>query len=135
MADITNITRRTALKALPFEGAAVAIPVASAAPLVDQALLELGTKFEAAFAAEEPLRLATNDTDDLTVWNAWEAASSLTEEIVNEIERMPATSIEGLRVKARCILWCSGDGSVSISDGKTADYRLAQQIVTSLLAA
>lgn len=131
MADIINITRRTALKALPFAIPAIACPVvANAAQQADQALLELDAKFEAAFAAEEVLRLARPETDNLT---EWEAASALTQEIIDEIELIPATSLEGLRVKARCILWCSGDGSVSICNGFTADERFARQIIMSLL--
>lgn len=130
MANCTNITRRMALKALPF--AVVSTAAVASDRLADQALLDLGAKFEAAYAAEEALLLASSELEDLT---EWEAASAVTRQIVDEIEQMPASSLEGLQIKARCILWCSGDGSVSFGEGHTRDMRFARQIVMSLLAA
>lgn len=69
MAEITNITRRTALKALPFTGSAIAAPVAVvAAPELEQAILILDARFEAAFATEDALRLAAHDADSEAAW-------------------------------------------------------------------
>lgn len=136
MADTINITRRTALKAMPFAGSAIAAPVTvCAAPVADQAVLNLGARFDTAFAIEEDLRLAANSSDSDDAWEAWEAASAATQEVVDEIERMPATSLEALKLKARCILWSSGDGTVTVCRGNTSDDRFARQIIMSLLAA
>lgn len=136
MAEITNITRRTALKALPFTGSAIVAPVAVvAAPELEQAILILDARFEAAFATEEALRLAAHDADSEAAWEAWEAASATTQEIVDEIERMPAISLKALRLKACCVLWSSGDGTVTVCRGNTSDDRFARQIIMSLLEA
>lgn len=48
---------------------------------------------------------------------------------------MPAISLKALRLKACCVLWSSGDGTVTVCRGNTSDDRFARQIIMSLLEA
>lgn len=102
-------------------------PVVPAIASNDAALLILGQEFEAAFAAEQALQMTDNG-------DAWDQAYAVTHSIVDRIEKMPATTLEGLRVKARCIQWCYGEDPVfQDAECETTDYRLAHQIVRALL--
>lgn len=107
------------------------MPVHSAAPEDDAALLALGERFEGHFATEEAARIVGRETGD---WDAWDAAYAETSAVVREIEAVRATTLRGLQIKARCIQWCYGDDPISSMDEHTTDIRLAHQIVRHLLA-
>lgn len=125
-----KMTRRAALAAIPAMGAAATVP--AIAKSADADLLELGREFEAAFAIEEAARHIGRETDD---WTAWDAAYAKTDAIVKRIEKMPATTMEGVHVKARCVQWCYGSDPVFHDlENYTTDMRLAQGIVLDLLA-
>lgn len=96
----------------------------------DHKILELAKTFEEAFANEEAVRKICQVTGD---WSGWDAAYARTASIVELIEKEPATTMEGLRAKARCIQWCYGDDPVDLVTHDTTDDRLATQIVNSLL--
>ncbi len=124
-----SMTRRSLLVAAPACGLATFSTTGGAS--ADLALLDLGRRFEAAFAAEEAARMIGRETDD---WSAWDKAYAVTEAIVREIEVVPANSLEGFRVKARCVQWCYGDDPVFHDmDRQTTDVMIAQQIVRDLL--
>lgn len=102
----------------------------SVAEMTDRGILDLARAFEAAYAAEEAARMVCRETGD---WTAWDAAYARTAIIVDLIEKEPATTMEGLRAKARCIQWCYGDDPVDLATQDTTDDRLATQIVNALL--
>lgn len=123
-----NMTRRTLMKA----GATAIVPAYAIAPEeADAELLQLGRDFEAAWEAEEAERLTARETDD---WDAWEVCYASTEAIARRIETVPATTLAGFRVKARAIQWCYGDDPVNLAIQDTVDQRIANRIVTELLA-
>lgn len=124
-----STSRRTFIKG-GLVLAATAHTAVAVAEIPDSDLLRLGEKFEALFAEEEAARIVGKETDD---WSAWDVAYARTDSIVQQIEATPATTAEGLRIKARCIQWCYGDDPVEIDQGNTTDVRLAQQIVQTLL--
>lgn len=110
--------------------AATSHTAVSVAEMPDRNILELGREFDAAYAGEEAARMVCRDTGD---WSAWDAAYARTESIVKLIEKETATTMEALRVKARCIQWCHGDDPVDLALPDTTDCRLATQIVADLL--
>lgn len=106
---------------------AVAVAVAE---MPDRNLLDLGRAFDEAYAAEEAERAVCRKTGN---WSSWDAAYARTESIVDLIEKEPATTMEGLCIKARCIKWCYGDDPVDLALNGTTDVLLATQIVKALL--
>lgn len=54
-------------------------------------------------------------------------------EIVDRIERAPATTLEGLRVKARAVAWCRSEED-GLELGDTLDMCIASQILDTLIA-
>jgi hypothetical protein len=114
--------------AATLAGAAVLVTPALAAPVADAALLTLGAKLEAAWAAERRADKFGSDDEIATASNAVLA-------VIAEIEAAPATTLEGLRVKARAILCCHSGAYDGVTAGKTTDHRLAEQIIGRLLAA
>lgn len=123
------MNRRTVLKG-GVVLAATSHTAVSVAEMPDRSILDLGREFEAAYAEEEAARMVCRDTGD---WSTWDSAYARTESIVELIEKETATTIEGLRVKARCIQWCYGDDPVDLATQETTDGQLATQIVNSLL--
>lgn len=121
--------RRTVLK-VGVVLAATSQTSISVAETPDRIIIDLARAFEAAYAAQEAARAVCRETGD---WTAWEAAFARTESIVDLIEEETATTLEGLRAKARCIQWCFGDEPVDLAVQDTTDARLATQIVNALL--
>lgn len=110
--------------------AATSHTAVSVAEMPDRSIVDLGLAFDAAYAEEEAARMVCRDTGD---WSTWDAAYARTESIVELIEKEPVTTLEGLRVKARCIQWCHGDDPVDLALSDTTDGRLATQVVQALL--
>lgn len=97
--------------------------------LHDAALLELGNRLETAWEIQQRNdgRPGGSRTAD-----AYKRALA----ILSEIERTPATTLEGLRlrVKALAIAWChQGTEPFSIAPNPTTTIRLAKSIVEDLL--
>jgi len=134
-----NLSRRTAL-AGGLTGAAGLIAggagAAFAASHQDAELLDLGRQFEAAWAQERPLwdasQAASDDDDAKTLYLRAQEFSKRTAEIVHQIEPQNATTLEGLRVKARAALWyfC---GDLAEFDDPT-NVRLIASILRDLLS-
>jgi hypothetical protein len=99
-------------------------------PRIDAQLIQLGDELEIAWADER--RICQDETSsDAKVARACDRVAS----IVDKIEATQASSIEGLRVKARAIAWCHGDKApIALTDKQTTDVRLAQAIIADLLA-
>lgn len=53
--------------------------------------------------------------------------------IVRKIERIPATSIEGLLIKARAVAWCCGGEAVEAGFDATTDQKISFSIVRDIL--
>ncbi len=97
----------------------------------DAALLELGRRLDLAWAAEHAAQSTCSEEDEGD--QEFEAFVDATGAIVGEIEALPATTLEGLRVKAVALHWCRG-GDLPLSWGaETTDERLAESIVNDLL--
>jgi transposase InsO family protein len=101
-------------------------------------LLQLGKELSAAWTAER-------QTETLLRRDApaaeFERAYRRTSRIVRKIEKTPAHTLEGLRVKARAVSWCHSGDKISIKtqcanargDLHTTDLRLMRAIVGDLL--
>ena len=141
MAAHANITRRAALSSMT--ATLLAAPALSAAQAneerhPDAALLILGERMDRLWAEEQRLLVLSqmNESDD-ALSDAWQATFDGVNETVNTIAALPALTFEGLRVKARGILWIA-DGDVNEIDPgyenqNTTDKRLAKSIIVSLL--
>jgi hypothetical protein len=123
-----------------FSRAATAAPalvlpsVALAAAHPDAGLLRLGAAMERAFAREREVWATYGTVDDGAFEAASQAAADVTAEIVDRIERMPARTLDGLRVKAAAIAWCYADEPFEPDRDATTDVRLAHSIVADLRA-
>ena len=128
MANLPSITRRAAVIGVLASTTALAVPAVAGAAHPDAALLALGAELDARWAEEK-----LHDNGDI---NLWEAAYDRCQDTVAMIEDTPATTLDGLKVKARAVAWChSGDEKVDlIVDQDTRDLRLANQIINKLLA-
>lgn len=135
--NITNLSRRTMFGRIPVAALATtavfsALTVPADAASGDRELVRLGVELEAAWTAERALDASLDVGDD-----AFGVVMGRTRDIVHQIEVIPATSLAGLQVKARAILWChSGEpiASDAFNDQETTDIRLAASIVRDLLA-
>lgn len=102
-----------------------ALPVA-AAPSADAELLHLHGELCAKWVAER----AIPDDDH----EAIDAAAADCSATVAKIENLPATTMEGLKVKAAAFLWCrSGELDFELSPHRTTDVRLAESILRDLI--
>jgi hypothetical protein len=115
----------------------------------DARLLELGQRFEAAWAEQRRLGDALDaasaeaDGDPPHETAAHEAAHSRASRIADEIVAIPAQTIAGLRVKARTVLWChagepwaqENPPRIVLLDGttETTDYKVTESILADLL--
>jgi len=92
--------------------------------------MQLGTEFESAWSDERKLNRNPRATDA-----AHEKSYARVSRIVRLIERTPAHTLAGLRVKARAVAWChAGVDTISLARNPTTDVRLAQSIVRDLIA-
>ena len=140
MPDQSSITRRAVVRALPMFGAAAAVPLnisASAEAGVldhpDAALLQLSEELDRAWDAEQAVfavwrNVCSNEADENT-----DAAAAVSSGIVEQIGETPATTLDGLRVKAKAVLWCHcGELESLDGDDATTDIRLADSILRDL---
>lgn len=101
----------------------------------DAALVALGEELEAAWAAE--IAAYAQHRGDLSLAHEaiTDAAHKASKAIILRIEAMAASTIDGLRVKARAVQWCyDGDPVDLVVDQSTTDLRLANSIIADLLA-
>ena len=120
--------------ALPVTGA-VAEAVAglpAETTTADAELLRLGDELDRAWAHEKAL------IDSETWGDTYETAYEASRAVVGQIEQQQAHTLEGLRVKARAVMWCHQgdemDGEpFSLTENQTTDVRLAESIVLELV--
>jgi len=101
----------------------------------DVELKHLGGELEDAIAAEKAIEAAYNagQYEDEDV--ALDATYASTHAIIDQIVAIPASTIEGLRIKARAIQWCYHDDPVDlVVDQNTTDLRIANSLIADLLA-
>jgi hypothetical protein len=136
-AQVSHQTRRgflmNTVAVLPLSSPSIAAP-----SLVqpDAKMLELGAQLEVAWAEENAVNLKTDLMDDFVEADrlCGEAADR-TSAIVAQIERLSASTIDGLLVKAKAVMWCrSGDPFDNHEDPQTADARLCYSIFQDLTA-
>jgi hypothetical protein len=93
----------------------------------DGKLIQLGAAFEAAWSAERALDGADHDR--------FEAAHQATQAIVDQIEKLPATTLKGFRIKARAVAWFHLGEDIELSGSRAlSDTRLAESLIRDLLA-
>lgn len=98
-------------------------------PQPDAELVRLGAALDAAWAAQDAIEEAGGDGFD----EAYAAALA----VARRIEALPATTLAGLRVKARVVAWCHGGEPIAADDlvaGHATDMRMVAAIVRDLLA-
>lgn len=123
------MNRRDVLKTAPVAVVAAGLPAVAAS--ADAELLRLGALFEAAWEHERAL--AKIDVPE-GEYDPMEDAIDQTSLIVGQIEQLPATTLEGFKVKARCVQWCFCSDPVDLGEHDTTEYRLANQLINELLA-
>ena len=102
----------------------------------DAALVALGEELEAAWAATTAAYEKYRDDPSLEAGVITDVADKAAAAIVHQIEAVPASTIDGLRVKARAVQWCYDADPVDLAvDRSTTDLRLANSIIRDLLAA
>ena len=118
-----------------FLAASAALPVAGVAAAdlttdtADTTLLHLGDELDRAWAHEKAL------IDSETWGDTYETAYEASRAVVGQIERQQAHTLEGLRVKARAVMWCHQgdemDGEpFSLTENQTTDVRLAESFLS-----
>lgn len=99
-------------------------------PHPDAELLALGAEFERRWAEQRAYPIEAGD-------GGYDALTARTDEVSERIRRIRATTIEGLRVKARVVLECQSDEQdvpVEFTDGgRLCDTGVAASIVNDLL--
>ena len=128
---MTDVTATKHPSRRRFIGAAIASTVLAspaAAMSPDAGLIRLGQELDARWALERSVPRGSSD-------EVYQAAYDACAEIVDQIEAIPAETLQGIQVKARAVYWClDGDfANFELDDQQTTDVRLAQQIVRSLL--
>ena len=129
MAERANTTRRTFLKGGVVLAAAA--HTVALAPGMSDDILELGKQFEKSWAAEKAF-YASHDLADPANDAGFDEVYFRTQNLVDLIEKAEATTLEGLRVKARAVQWCYGDDPMKL-DGDTTDMRISSQILNGIL--
>ena len=74
--------------------------------------------------------------DDGKCDNGYEAANAASLAIVRQIEQQQAHTLEGLRVKARAVMWCHTWGKFepfSLGGQQTTDIRISEAIIRDLV--
>lgn len=109
----------------------------------DAELLRLGKRLDELWAVERLAGEAHRVAKDWATDDAFMEAVRLSGEVVDEIEDLTATTLEGLQVKVRACSWCLagasfddhtfGDKSI-LNPGPTTDVRLASSILRDLAA-
>jgi hypothetical protein len=99
-------SRRTVLAGFAAASAVTVPAVAIAGDHPDAKLLRLGQEMEAAWAGERATRARMKGQDSDEADEITEAAMEAVSEVVGRIEGLQATTLEGLQVKARTLLWC-----------------------------
>ena len=123
-------TRRSVLTALGATVASASLPSVADAAHPDARLLRLGVELETAWADERRI-YAAFEADQISGEEA-DKAPDASRAVVDEILRWPATTLEGLRVKARAVSWCYCGDEISWDD-ETTDLQLALSIVNDLV--
>lgn len=131
-----GLSRRRLLARTAAAAPAAALPLAAAAGPVhpDAGLLRLGAAMEAAAARERAVWATIGTVDDGTYEAAAGRAADETFAVIRRIERVPARTVDGLRVKALALAWCRCGEPLEPDAGETADVRLAYAIARDLLA-
>lgn len=112
---------------------ALASTAAIAAPASgDAELTRLGAELEAAWSVEAA------DAERCETDEELEAVMARAGDIVDRIEHLPASTLAGLKVKARAVSWCNQGEEIDPNrfnpyNGATTDGRLAASIVRDLL--
>ena len=137
-ADLNTLTLpRRAILAVGAAGLLPALPV-EATPTPDAELLRLGQAFEAAWAFEHGLWKAMPDDDTPAHYAAEERAGEAhdrTHDLVKQIKAQKATTLAGLRVKARAAKWMNADELFNEADEPDHDFSrpMAVSILNDLL--
>jgi hypothetical protein len=103
----------------------------------DAELIRLGHELEAFWKAENAVyeRLKGDTSDEATAQTT--AANRLTFDVVDQIEALSASTLEGVLVKVLAVSWCHcGDALEDdmFSDQNTTDVRLVSAILRDLSA-
>ena len=108
-------------------------------PDADAALLQLGLDLTAAWRAEGALWQAVGAASEADEDRLWEQASALskrTEELVDRIRDISATTLPGVLVKVRALHWCRSGNDIEEDDidpdGVTTDMALVTSLVRDL---
>lgn len=129
-AEAVTTTRRTFLAGAAGVATATAGLPAVADIHLDAGLLELGERLKLSWAHERELDVRPGYVADEEFDEACERSSA----IVDRIEKIPAHTVDGLRVKVLAIQWCHGsDESLWLEPHTSTDLRLAAQVIKQLL--
>lgn len=120
----SNPTRRV----FPSCAVATAVPPVAAVVQPDDTIKTLSDEFEAAWSAmDQFFQNAPRGTTDEDYERMFRPVSDLARRIAD----MKATTLDGLKLKARALQWCNEE--FDFMDGQTTDERLAYGLVQDLL--
>ena len=124
------ITRRGILSSLPAV-ALTAGSVQATAPSPDEAIFRLARQFDAEYATE----LALWQVDEHKPWpDSAERQGQIVDQIVHNILKHRASTLEGLRVKGRILQRHYREESINFQTfGHTQDMRIMASIVMDLI--
>jgi hypothetical protein len=133
MAKVKNTTnRRDERTSLICAGATATAP--HDAVNNDIELLALGRLLDAAVADESRILAQIGCSDDrCKLDKAFEEAVAVTGGLARQIAATRATTLEGLRVKARAVRWCYCGTFEDLDADETTDIALSSSIVRDLL--
>src|SRR3712207_4080015 len=124
---------QTAAATLTVSATLAAPTLAHADAHPDAELLRLGEELDRSWRAQRATEAAWNREGYHASDEEVDALVDETGRIVEQIMKQPATTLEGLKVKARAVSWCA-DGYLSKpEDHETLDVRLAMSMVYNLL--
>lgn len=124
----TIVFRRNVLKTFALLPLAFGYRKAVAAD--DFELIELGRQLEASMLEMDALYIDGDEPSD----EAFVIAYNKSESLVHRIEKLPATTMRGLKAKRLAVGWCHGGEAVDLDYGlaKTTDLRLANGILADI---
>lgn len=93
----------------------------------DAKLIALGERLKAAWAVEREALARNCSTEE------GDAVNLACSEIADQIEKTPATTVEGLKVKASAIMWCCGNEPFA-EPYDTTDKRIVMSLLSDLKA-
>lgn len=128
--ETVDHTRRSVFRGLPLAAIAASMPAMLSA--ADADLLVLERELDEAWNAEREIVAMEPDDYDAEFEAMAGMACARTRDVVHRIQEIDATSLHGIRVKAKAMSWCHS-GRLETDPGHPSDINFAFGIVQNIL--